>query len=753
MTLWLLTGYWLLVLAAGAATVGLVPVAWRWPERMALTLVVGLVTSTLTSFLIAFGPGVSVASALGGPAAVLGLAVGLARRLGARPWDPWVRAIRRAVACARGAPLPTLEVGTGLVLLLLGAGLLLVMQRALMAGPGGTFTTGFDPTWDDWSVHVSYVQYFALSHRWPPTDALAAGQVLRYPFMADLQSAFLRVLGEGLASALVLPSWLVSWAATVLVWSVGRRMLGSRLAGTVAVLLVLLGGGLGFARLYPDTCRTETPRIAGAAALVSAGACSGLATASPSTLDAVVRGLPAILTRLPRSYDGSPGLAGGTAPPFPDIQLYTPLILYWLAQRDFDYGVALLAAVLLGGWLALQERRRALALGTGVLGAALSFFSPYAWIAAVVIAVGWLALIRRREAGLLLLPLLFLGLPCAVFDAAGPHGQLIGPLGSNLFPVLQLGWLSTLGTVCTAAQWHAGISCAGLYLHGLGPTTLIAYVVATLAGGSFWANLVHFWLINTGAFIPLAAAAAGLALMARRRRRPLAALPCGVVRFCAPAFLLFVLVNLVALQPFGWDDTKLVADWILLASFPVAALLAAGLRRRWARVPAAVVMVTLVASSVLAIVRAMPGQGPPAGGGPAPTSSIGIAGPTEVLVARRLRRRIPPGALVLTEGELTDPVTVLAGHPVVLAYAGWLWSYGDLLSRPLREVQAMYAGCPPRAHPCRALALLHRDHVGYVELEPGDYNGIAVNTAWFARAHFSVVVQVGPYTIYRVPRD
>ena len=753
MTAGLLTLYWVLVLGAGATAVGLVDYPWRWPERAALSLVAGLVLGTLAGYLLAFGPGVSPASALGGPLLVWLLAALVARRRGRRPLGPWVEEGRRWARALRSGSLPEVEIGTGLVLLVIGMVLLAVIQRALMPGPGGTVTTGYDPTWDDWSVHLSYAEYFAFSHHWPPIDSLAAGQVLRYPFMADLQSAFLRVLGQDLAGALTLPSWLVSWAATILIWSVGRRLLGSRLAATLAVLLVLLGGSLGFARLYPDACRFETPQVAGAAALVPASACSGLATASPTTLDAVVRVLPRVLGHLPRSYDSSPGLASGAAPPFPDIQLYTPLILYWLAQRDYDYGVAILATLLLGGWIALRERRHDLAVAVGVLGAALSFFNPFGWIAAVMIACGWWALTRRREAGLVLAPLLLGGLPCEVFDAIGPHGQLNGPVGENVFPVFQLGWWSNLGAVCTGAQLHHGAACVGLYLHGVNPLTLVAFAIKTMAGGSFWANLVHFWLLNTGAFLPLCAAAAGLALLARRRGRVLRMLPPGVVTFCAPGFLLFALVNLVQLQPFGWDDTKFIADWYLLASLPVAALLAAGMRRRWTLVPAVVVTATLVASSALAIVRAMPFEAPPPAltGWTAALSKISVAGPAEVQVARELRRRVPPDALILTEGEVTDPATVLAGHPVVLAYDGWLWSYGDLLTGPVARVRAMYAGCVPHATPCRALQLMHRLHVGYVELEPGDFNNVTVNTAWFTRAHFPIVIHVGPYTIYRVP--
>ncbi|HUY96108.1 MAG TPA: hypothetical protein VMW47_00505 [Verrucomicrobiae bacterium] len=739
-------GYWLLTLVAGALALGLVPVPWRGSERLALSLLLGLTLSTLASYLVALLIGVSALSALAGPVVVLLLAIGGARVLRAPVLDPWRDLAAAAMSGDRRVAAGTL--GTGVFVLLLGAALFLLVSRALAVGPGGVITAGYAPTWSDWSVHASYAESFWRGHNLPPTDTLLTGTPLRYPFMADFQSSLLLGLGQSVAAALVVPSWLVTWVAATLLWSLARRLLRSRLAATMALLLMLFGGNLGFARLYPDTCHQLTPAVAGSAATLAQGSCHGAALAAPATVVAVAVDLPSTLTHLPRLYDGEPG----TPAPLANLQWWEPLLVLWLPQRDFDYGMALLAAVALAGFVALTERRPRLAVATGLVAGVLPLFNPFGWIAAAALALGWVALYRRREAVWLLLPLLVVGLPRELYDALGPHGQLDNPVGANLFPVLQLGWMASPGGPCSAAQVHAGALCSGLYLAGAGPAAVLRYLATTLAAPSFWNDLVGFWFVNTGLFLPLCLLAALLAWRSRGRALRLpGAPPPGVVRFCAPAFLLFLLANVAILQPWSWDDTKLLAPWYVLAAIPVAGLLRPLLRRGWSALLAAVVLGTLVASGVLAVARSVPGEGP-AAQGTTPAVSVPWAGPTEQKVAQVVRRLTPPGAVFLTEGQPNDPVATLAGRQLVLAYDGWLWSYGIPLRSTYEAVTRMFAGCPVGVRRCAATRLMRAHHVAYVELEPGDYNNLAVNTAWFRAMHFPVLVDVGGYVIYEVGR-
>jgi hypothetical protein len=85
----------------------------------------------------------------------------------------------------------------------------------------------------------------------------------------------------------------------------------------------------------------------------------------------------------------------------------------------------------------------------------------------------------------------------------------------------------------------------------------------------------------------------------------------------------------------------------------------------------------------------------------------------------------------------------------VLAYDGWLWSYGQPLSGRYDAVEAMYAGCPSGSK-CQVGSLLRRYRVSYVEFESGDYNNIRLNQAWYQNQDLPVLVRSGGYVIYDV---
>ncbi|HUY61431.1 MAG TPA: hypothetical protein VMW49_06095, partial [Candidatus Dormibacteraeota bacterium] len=689
--------------------------------------------------------GMGPATGLLGGAGFTALGVAAAIRLRVDEVGPWRR---HRAALRQGWRRPG-RWGRLALTAALGLGLLGLFSRALMHGQGGVIQAGYAPTWADWSVHATYASSFRYGHNLPPLNTLLAGTPLRYPFLVDFQSALLMALGQGLLGALIVPSWLLSWAAVVVIGSLAARVTGSQLAATLALGLVLLGGGIGFVKLYPDSCRDLGRTLPPAAAQQLRSHCTLVDVGSVGAALQTVAHLPQELTHLPRYYDGEAGLP----PPLPDLQWGEPLLVYWLPQRDFVYGMAMLAAMALGFWVALSERRRAPAVAAGVLGGLIPLFDVFGWVAAVVWLVGW-ALTTRWWRGLLALglPLLALGLPRTLFVGLGPHGQAVGPDGPNLFPTLALGWMGNSGTTCTGAQVAAGAACHALYVSGATLAEMARYVAGTVATGGFWVHVVAFWLENTGIFGPLSVVIVAAALAAQR-------LPAGwrwivppplCLRFTLPAWLLFALGNTVVTQPWIWDNTKILQDWYLLAALPVAGLLAAACRRPGWRLLGAVGVASLVLSGVLTLARSLPGEGAPPGG-PAPPTAIPWAGPAERAVARVVRRSTPAGAVFLTEGQPNDPVSTLAGRPLVLGYAGWLWSYGEPLSRRVPAVDTMWRGCPTRA-PCVATRLLRRYHVAYIEVEPGDYNGVHPNLAWLRFMRFPVLVDRGGYIIYDVSR-
>ncbi|MDA8332195.1 MAG: hypothetical protein M0027_13545, partial [Candidatus Dormibacteraeota bacterium] len=255
-----------------------------------------------------------------------------------------------------------------------------------------------------------------------------------------------------------------------------------------------------------------------------------------------------------------------------------------------------------------------------------------------------------------------------------------------------------------------------------------------------------FWLSNTGIVLVLTVGL--VVLVAARGRTPARSRRLQLLRFWAPGWITFLLANLVITQPWNWDNTKLLSYWYLVAAIPLAWLLTQVPRETWLRVLAALATLTLLASGILAELAGMEGrsnafQTPPSG------ATATLAGPAGLTVAREVERRTSPRAIFLTEGQPNDPVTSLAGRTAVLGYYGWLWSYGQPLAARYRAVQLMYAGCPASGR-CQVGYLLARYRVAYVEFEPGDYNQISVNLAWYRSQHLPVVASAPGYLIFDV---
>lgn len=725
-----LTVYWILVAAAGWGLTALIPLRWLPLERLAAAALTGLVGSTLLGCLVALALGPGAAAALLPPALITALACARFR-----PWKrrPSLARLHPEFSTASFRWSLTIVAATGL-------GSWFLFAHALQVGPHGTLVAASN-LWGDWSVHTSYVQSFHLGHNLPPRDSVEAGTAFRYPFLVDFQPALLEALGQNLAGALDMPSFVVGWAAMVLVFQLATRVTRRPAAGALALGLVLFGGGLGFSGAYGDGCQQLAVSRPG----FDSAACTHLSAATPSAVVAFLGHIPTELTHLPRFYDGQQQ----PDPPLPDLQWYEPLLVYWLPQRDFAFGMGMVALGLSCLWEAVRRRRLPLAISAGALTAAVPLFNPFGYLFLGLAALWWSW--RRgwwRGMAASIIPAALLGLPQLLFEVAGPHGSAKGPLGPNLFPALDLGWLSHAASACTATQIQAGDACSALYLAGASPVVIVRYLAQTLSQPSFYGAFLGFWLSNTGIFLVLAAGL--VALAAARGPAPGRARRLQLLRFWGPGWLAFLLANLVITQPWNWDNTKLLSYWYLVAAIPLAWLLTQAPRGAWLRVLAAAATLTLVLSGVLAELAGLEGRSTTLQTQPSGATAT-LAGPPELTVAREVERRTSPRAIFLTEGQPNDPVTSLAGRTAVLGYYGWLWSYGQPLAARYRAVQLMYAGCTGTGS-CQVGYLLARYRVGYVEFEPGDYNQVAANLAWYRSQRLPVVASAPGYVIFDVRR-
>lgn len=618
-------------------------------ERVVVGLIAGIVGMTLAGYLLALVLGLHLplllllaAAALGASALLTGVPfarVDLARLRGLRP--------------APGAT--TLLVSA----LALAIALALLFARGIVVTPDG-WLAHYANVWSDWSFHASYTTSFADGQNLPPQNPLFALTSFRYPFAPDFASALLVAGGWSLPSALIWPGWAMAMLGLsgLILWA--RRLTGALAAGFVAVTLTLLGGGVGFWFFAQDAAHG---------------------------------GLLATLRHLPRAYDRF-------TPPI-NIQWSNPILSYWLPQRSFVFGVAIVLAVLLlltsvlqatprwqwrPAWQALVRGRvgrlgaeDAAFLWAGTLAATLPWFHVHSLVVIGIVTLTWAILLPRPGWLLFAVPVLLLAVPRLLLAVPGDPSA---PAALH-YPRIELGWL-------------AGTD-----------------------------NPLWFWIKNTGAFWPLLLIAllSPLALAGRARL------------LLAPFGLVFLAANVIVFQPWDWDNTKVLVFWYLAGGVAVGALLHRLWRTGWpGGVAAGLLWLSLTASGVLSLLTSLPPQGP---------AYVWFT-PEEIQLAADVRARTAPHAIFVTGDRPNNPVADLAGRSVLMSYRGWLWTYGIDYRRREQDLAHIFAG------DAQALGLLHRYHADYVVIGPDELASWHANLDYF-QTNFRLLLRTANYQIYLVP--
>jgi hypothetical protein len=631
-----------LILGLGLASSG--PDWLTVGERVVAGLVIGVVVLTLLGFASALiiGLGLPLVFLLAAFATIVGLGL-----------------------LARNRTRLRSEIKPGSLPLLLSVVMLAVVMgylfaRALRITPDG-WLAQYANTWSDWSSHASYATAFAYGQNLPPQNPIFAGTPFRYPFGCDFASALLLGGGWSIPSALIWPGWAMTTLALsgLILWA--RRLTGGIGAGLVAVTLTLLGGGLGFWFFFGDAARL---------------------------------GLVDALLHIPQTYDKFD-------PPV-NIQWYNPILSWYLPQRSFVFGAAIVVTVLvlltpilqktpfLQGRATLAEIRStwrrwtlkseaAVFLIAGALAGTLPLFHVHALVALGLVTLCWALLFPRPAWTGFFAAMFVLAVPRLLMAVPGDPGAP----PEHQYPQILLGWLS---------------------------------------GSDFPA---WFWIKNTGLFWPvlLIALLSGFALPGRSRL------------LVAPFVVVFLVANVIKFQPWDWDNTKVLVFWYLGSAVAVGAVLV-----RLARINvvggfgAVAIWLTLIASGVLSLMQYLPPQGP----------SFTWFTPEEVQLATRVRQLTPAKSIFVTGERPNNPVADLAGRAVLMSYPGWLWSYGINYARRETDLARIYLGGQD------ALPLLHAYHAAYVVVGPDEVETWHANLDYF-KSKFALVIQTPNYQVFAVP--
>ncbi|MDP3724288.1 MAG: hypothetical protein Q8R11_01490, partial [bacterium] len=234
-------------------------------------------------------------------------------------------------------------------------------------------------------------------------------------------------------------------------------------------------------------------------------------------------------------------------------------------------------------------------------------------------------------------------------------------------------------------------------------------------------NWFWFWIWNWGIFLPFALIAS---FKTGLYRHPLV----------ASGIVLFLVSNLVLFQPYDWDNSKILTWSYLLLCLPAAR----GLVCLWSKKNLMKVIViglffTMTASGFLDLWRLLQTD----------QLALQMWSKEEIELARQFRSISNPTDRVLTSDQHNHWVSTLTGHPVMLGYKGWMWTYGIDYTSVDADMQTMFAGRESSKE------LLLQYNIKYVIIGPSERSSYNANEEFFERSYRNVL-ESDSYRVYEV---
>jgi len=239
-------------------------------------------------------------------------------------------------------------------------------------------------------------------------------------------------------------------------------------------------------------------------------------------------------------------------------------------------------------------------------------------------------------------------------------------------------------------------------------------------------NILWFWFVNTGLFIPLAV------LAALWPERPAIATR-SLLLFSAAFLVWFIVPNVMKLAPWVWDNIKVLFYWWVGITPLVALVLARWLKsgQGW-RLAGATALVALTLAGGLDVWRAVSGQ-----------TDLQEFDRDGIAVAAIIRQETPARALILHAPTYNPPV-FLTGRRSLLGYTGYIWAHGLPYVDREADIKRIYAG------EADADQLIDRYGIEYILVSPIERGSMPVNDAYLEQ--FATVGEAGDYRLYGVSR-
>jgi hypothetical protein len=229
------------VVSSGVALTYAVSPRLRVEERLAIGVVVGVLSTNVIALVLFPVVGMGAASVGAGvlvPLAAAGVVVRTHRSAIASDVRRLGQRLRlRSAATASLRPLAVLTIAAAAVSTR-------ILSLAYQTTPAG-ISAGSLATWSDWSAHLAYAGSFAYGDNRGFDMPTATGTGFRYHFLADFAGAVFTVTGSTLQQSMVLSEWVLAVAFVPLLWCLVMRIVRSRLVAALTIGLFVLSGGVG----------------------------------------------------------------------------------------------------------------------------------------------------------------------------------------------------------------------------------------------------------------------------------------------------------------------------------------------------------------------------------------------------------------------------------------------------------------------------------------------------------------------------
>ena len=233
-------------------------------------------------------------------------------------------------------------------------------------------------------------------------------------------------------------------------------------------------------------------------------------------------------------------------------------------------------------------------------------------------------------------------------------------------------------------------------------------------------SLLGFWVHNYGLTLILIVIIT-LSLLTKKLRPYLV--------WYAPFVALFILANIYSLQPFSYDNYKIILYaylfTFLFASYGTIWLIK---RHRLLLIPAILIALFMSTSGALSIMREYQHHDQ-------------FASRDDIALSSWVQSSTLPTDVFFTTDQPNQPIATLAGRSLVAGYRGWLYNYHIDYNPRLEAIQAALNGNTTRINP------YHAKYLAVAAYEPEDWT---VNRAALT-ANYQTVYSNPTWTVYLLP--